>query len=418
MKIVHFSTTDKGGGAAKASLNLHNSFLSLGIQHYLLVLKKKTSDPMVIECPPSVLSKFAERLTLELNTFLVVRYFKLQEYWSLGLGRKQNIIFNKLVKSSDLLSLSWVSGFLSIEETAKIFNSGKPIVWTLYDMWAFTGGCHYSQFCNLYEKNCISCPQLAKPFFWDISNWVWKRKRQWNLENVTVVCPSHWLASCAAKSSIFRGVDIRVIPTGINLNVFSPMEKELCRDFFTFPQHKKLILFAADGGLLNERKGGMILQRALFELSEKMNDLPELVLLGGSSVADEVANHYKVHYPRIQNDRELAHLYAACDVTVIPSQEENLALTVLESMACGTPCVAFDIGGMPDVIQHKKNGFLAEPFDVNSLAQGIQWTLNHAQKEELAAKARKTIKKNFTIEKEAEQYKLLFQDKLSNRSYD
>jgi len=416
MKVVHFTTSDKLGGAAKASFKLHEFLTLSGMDHHLLVLRKKSNDATVTEVKPSRFSKYNVRIALEINTLLLSRYFHLTEYWSLGLARGPGLGSNEFYKSSDLLSLSWVSGLLSIKEIGKIFNSGKPVVWTLYDMWAFTGGCHYSQFCSLYEKDCIACPQLAKPFFWNISHWVWKRKVKWNLENVTIVCPSQWLALCAAKSSIFRGADIRVIPTGIDLNVFSSKGKECCREFFSFSKSKSFILFVADGGLMNERKGGALLEKALLELVGTMEELPELVLLGCSTVSADISCHYKMHYPQIHNEEELAQLYAACDVTAIPSQEENLALTVLESMACGTPCVTFKIGGMSDVIRHKYNGYMADPFNVHDLCSGLAWALENEGIINISENAKRTIENEFGLEQEAEQYTKLFQEKVSENN--
>jgi len=282
----------------------------------------------------------------------------------------------------------------------------------LYDMLAFTVGCHYSQSCNKYETSCEVCPQLNKPDFFDLARWAWaKKEKYWHCENLTVVCPSHWLASCVAHSALFRGVDVRIIPSGINEVLFSPSDAVTARNKFSLPKDKKLALFVATSGFENLRKGGPMFKQALLKLPEYMQELPEIVMLGAKSIPEDITRKYVVHIPKPASEKELADLYVACDLLLAPSQEENLALTVLEAMACETPCVAFNIGGMPDVIEHQVNGYLAQPFDVDDLAQGIDWFFSNSEYKTVSKKARETIVSGYTLNAEAEQYEALFIEK-------
>jgi glycosyltransferase involved in cell wall biosynthesis len=416
IKVTHLSSFDRGVGAAKANSTLHTALRVLDVDHRMLVLRKDLDDPTVQGQEAAMFFRLRARVALELDSRLIYRYYHPWEWWSLGLAGNTSIASHPIVKNADIVSLSWVSGFLSVNAIAGLLNIGKPIIWTLYDMWPFTGGCHYSAGCSRYTGGCGCCPQLGRKRHRDLSAWVWKRKhRQWKTDHLTVVCPSQWLADCARKSSLFATVDIRVIPTGVDTGVFHSRERKKARRALGLPQDKALVLFIASHGLGNERKGGQLLEKALLQLPEKnLSEPPDLVVLGGGRVSDEIALRFRVYDVRVQGDEELTTLYSACDVLIAPSREDNLPLTVLEAMACKTPCVAFHIGGMPDVIEHKINGYLATPFDSNDLAEGIFWLLSGSKLRQIGEKAAETIANGFTAVQEAQLYLKLYQEKLAS----
>jgi glycosyltransferase involved in cell wall biosynthesis len=227
-------------------------------------------------------------------------------------------------------------------------------------MWAFTGGCHYNQECDRYINCCGACPQLHSNKNWDISRWVWQRKaKAWQNLNLTIVTPSQWLAKCAISSSILQNQKIKVIPYGLETQTYKPIERHLARKILNLPNNKQLILFGAMNATSDLRKGFHLLQLALKSLRQAVcAEQFELVVFGASRPANEVDLSFKTHYlGRLSDDISLSLIYSSADVFVAPSIQDNLPNTVMESLACGTPCVAFNIGGMPEMIEHQKNGY-------------------------------------------------------------
>jgi glycosyltransferase involved in cell wall biosynthesis len=276
-------------------------------------------------------------------------------------------------------------------------------------MWAFTGGCHYSGDCEGYTKSCGSCPQLQSKTNWDLSRWVWQRKRKaWNNLNLTIVTPSKWLAECAKASSLFQGLRIEVIPNGVDIQKYKPINQAQARDILGLPIDKNLILFVSASAISDSRKGFQFLQPALQQLRHnlQLKDQTELVIVGSSPPIDPPNLGFKAHYlGRLNDDISLALLYAAADVFVAPSLEDNLPNTVIESLACGTPCVSFKIGGMPDMIDHRQNGYLAQPFEIKDLANGIAWVLMDSERHKaLREQSRKRVEKEFSTKQQVEQY--------------
>lgn len=416
MKIVHFNTFEGGGGAAKASLALHRAMLALGVDATLAVYRRISSDVSVIGLTPTRFAflefKFIPRFLSAIH-YLIYRPL---ETWSFGVFGSRSIIQHKKVNEADIISLSWVAWFLDIKAIGRLLEQGKPVVWTCYDMWAFTGGCHYSGECDRYISSCGSCPQLGKVSSRDISSWQWEKKNQlWDISRLTIVCPSKWLAECVQKSSLLGKVGrIEVIPTGVDESIFSPMSKSEARKLLGFPLERKLILFIASRGFENERKGGRLLEKSLHFLHAIYEGvLPEVVILGHRQGNSSLHKKFTIHSKQFSDDMSLSRLYSACDVLVAPSTADTLPLTVLQAMACGTPCVAYDVGGMGDVIEHQNNGYLAEPFDVEDFAKGIDFVLADAERYDLlAANGLNTIHAGFTSTYEAGQYLKLYEELL------
>jgi glycosyltransferase involved in cell wall biosynthesis len=315
----------------------------------------------------------------------------------------------------DIVNIHWAnSAFMQIETPNKL---NKPIVWTLHDMWAFTGGCHYSENCNRYTTNCGACPQLDSKTSNDLSYWVWKRKaKAWKNLNLTIISPSHWLAKCALSSSLFQNLRVETIPNGIDTEIYHPIDKSVARSLLNLPKDKKLVLFGALQSTSDKRKGFHLLQSALQYLSlSGWQEKFELVIFGDSQPKNQHEFGFKTYYlGTLSDDLSLALVYSAADVFVLPSIEDNLPNTILEAMACGTTCVAFNIGGMPDMIEHQKNGYLAQPFKIEDLAQGITWVLEGKERnQKLSNLAREKIEREFTLELQSHRYLSLFQSILS-----
>ncbi|MBL1177940.1 glycosyltransferase family 4 protein [Pantanalinema sp. GBBB05] len=412
MKVLLLSTSDIEGGAARSAYRLHQGFKQCGVATQMLVQVKSSDDPTVLDPPPNFRRDFAKsRPSFD---FLPLKFYP----------HKQGTPFScqwlpdglpKRVKalSPDVINLHWIgSGYVQIETLAKLL---PPIVLTLHDMWAFTGGCHYSQECDRYTQSCGACPQLGSTHNWDLSRWIWQRKAQsWRHLNLTIITPSQWLASCVRASSLFGEQPLEVIPYGIDTDLYRPCDRRTARNLLNLPQDQPLILAGAVNFSGDRRKGFHLLKTALQHLKQLSgHEQTELLVYGASPPQEGSAPDLgmPIHYlGTLKDDLSLVLAYSAADVFVAPSLQDNLPNTVLEALACGTPCVAFKIGGMPDLIHHEQTGYLAQPFDPVDLAQGIHWILESPDRQRtLAIAARHYAETTFPLTLQAQRYLALFQ---------
>jgi glycosyltransferase involved in cell wall biosynthesis len=293
----------------------------------------------------------------------------------------------------------------------------KILMSRLHDIWAFTGGCNYSSGCDQYIKFCGACPQLGSQKESDISQWVWQRKaKAWKNINLTIVTPSRWLAECARKSSLFHNLRIEVIANGLDDQVYKPIDQTMARKLLNLPLDKKLVLFGAMNSTSNRRKGFHLLEPALRKLSQdKSQENIELVIFGASQPANIPNFGLKTHYlGRLYDDISLALVYSAADVMTVPSIQEAFGQTASESLACGTPVVAFDITGLKDIVAHQQNGYLAKPFDVDDLAKGIAWVLEDKHRWlSLSQRSREKVEQEFTLQAQAQKYISLYRSLLA-----
>lgn len=413
MKLVMLNADDSSGGAAIATYRLHRGLLSIGVDSRLMVLNKYGDDATVTRLGPQTRLKRA----------IAYLYKRREAEFTSRCGERGNGIFSParcpddLARSVDaygpeLIHLLWVnSGFMKIE-TLKGFR--KQIVWTLHDMWPFTGGCHYDNGCGKFMQSCGDCPVLASGRDHDLSRDVWERKlRSWRDVPITVVATSRWMAKMAGASSLFRGRRIVVISNGIDTDKYKPLDKPTAREAWGLPHDKNLILFSAFTATSDKRKGNHLLVPALKKLAlEGWADSAELLVIGASEPETPPELGMKVHYlGHLQDEISQILLYSAADVTVAPSMQENLSNTVMESLACGTPVVAFNIGGMPDMIDHQGSGYLAKPYEVDDLAAGIKWVLeDHGRRDLLSRHARKTAVERYALKEVANRYVALYRE--------
>lgn len=418
MKTLLISYSDIQGGAARSAYRLHQGFQAVDFNSQMLVQTKHSSDKKIIGTSASSgIGNVISGLRLTLDRLPLRLYSKyLSVPYSLpwlpdNLTSKINQI------NPDIINLHWINGgYLNIETIAQL---NKPIVWTLHDTWAFTGGCHYNQNCQSYTSSCGSCPQLGSTKEQDLSRWIWKRKaKAWKNLNLTIITPSQWLAECARASSLFKDKRIEVIPYGLDIHKYQPMNRQFARDLLNLPQDKQLVLFGSLQATSDKRKGFHLLQPALKKLSASgWSDKTELVIFGASEAENSTDFGFKSHYlGTLNDDLSLALVYSATDVFIAPSVQDNLPNTVMESLACGTPSVAFNIGGMPDMIEHKENGYLAQPFQIEDLAFGIAWVLENEERlHKLSQRARSKAEQEFTLEKQAKNYISVFASLLKSK---
>ena len=414
MNLLILNTSDNQGGAAIATYRLHRGLRSIGINSHLLVQRKKTDDDSVIG-PLTKWQKTFAFLRLYLDV-VVTRLYRKRNKVIFSPAWLPESLATKVAKlNPDIVHLFWVcNGFLRIE-TLKKFK--RPIVWTLHDMWPFTGGCHYDDECGKFQQSCGNCPILHSEQERDLSRRIWKRKQKsWEGVPIVVVATSHWLADMARSSSLFRDQRIEVIPNGIDTEIYKPNNKEAARAAYNLPQDKHLILFSAFSATTDKRKGNQFLMQALEKMSQAgWGSKTELLLIGATRPENPSDIGMKVHYMgRLHDEISQVLLYSAADVVVAPSMQENLSNTVMESLACGTPVVAFDIGGMPDMIDHQINGYLASPFEPNDLADGMMWVLENKDRHDmLSRRARETVAERYALKAVANRYLELYQSILN-----
>jgi len=405
------SASDISGGAARAAYRLHRGLQNVSVDSQMLVQNKQSDDYKVIS-PASKLGKGIGKLKPTLD-ILPLQVYPQRDRSTYSVQWLPDQLAAQVAQiNPDVINLHWINGgYLKIETIAKF---RKPIVWTLHDMWAFTGGCHYNGDCMNYTNSCGTCPQLHSNKEKDLSRWIWQRKaKAWQNLNITIVTPSHWLAKCAASSSLLKDTRIEVIPNGINTEQYKPIKKSVARSILGLPEDKQLILFGAMSATSDPRKGFHLLQSALQNLSQSgWGERVELVVFGASEPNKPPELGFKSYYlGRLNDDISLSLVYAAADVFIAPSLQDNLPNTVMESLACGTPCVAFDIGGMCDMIGHQQNGYLAKPFDIEDLARGIAWVLEDEERlMKLGVNGREKVEQNFTLEIQANKYISVYKD--------
>lgn len=412
MKILHILSSE-GSGAGRAALRLHQGLLNERVDSSVLVLYKKSDNPLVNEVDKK--RSFYKLAQDKLSKQITNNFFNCSTTFSANIT--PSLILNSIQeRNADLINFHWIGReFLKIEDLKKFQT---PLVWTLQDMWPFTGGCHYSEDCDRYTQACGLCPQLNSKREKDLSKWVWNRKADaWKDIDLTIVAPGTWIADCARASSLFKHRRLEVIPFCLDTERYKPAEPSTARELLNLPTDKQLILFGAFSATSDQRKGFQLLAPALQHLSkEGWNNQVELVVFGSSRPQDPIDLGFKVHYlGRLNDDVSLKLVYSAADVMIVPSLQESFGQTASESLACGTPVVAFNATGLIDIIDHQQNGYLAKPYDVKDLAQGIAWVLTDRDRHQnLRNSARQKAEQAFPLELQARRYSSLYQELLKS----
>lgn len=415
MKIAMLNTFDGGGGAARSAYRLHQGLVRSGVASRFVTQYNKRADPAIV-CGTSRVEKLIALLRPLADMMPMKLYRKRdrrQPFSTAYVPVTQRV--RQAVAEADVLHLHWVvHGFINIPF---LRQARRPIVWTLHDSWAFTGGCHLPAGCHRYQEACGRCPQLGSRREADLTHLNWKRKlRAWRDVDMIVVTPSNWLAACARNSSLFTGRRVEVIPNGIDTEVFKPLERGACRRILNLPEDKHLILFGAMGATSDENKGFDLLRQAMAALPRQVAGKECMLAVFGAQRLDLPDLSMEVRFiGTLTDDIALSVLYAAADVMVVPSRQENLPNTIMEAMACGTPAVAFRTGGIPDLIEHQYSGYLAEPFDTGDLARGIAWTLEQSGSDSrLGNNARDKVEREFALEVVSERYMKLYSELSGN----
>jgi FkbM family methyltransferase len=297
-----------------------------------------------------------------------------------------------LIEKYDIMHLHWVAGLLDYHTMGQVVGS-KPTAWTLADMNAFTGGCHYSEGCKNFENECQDCPLIGENKYLPHKTWRIKKQAYERMDKLAIICPSEWIANLARKSSLFKDRPVHVIPNAYPTDQFTPIDQIEARKKLCLPFDKKLVLFGADVSS-NLRKGSDLLQKALkIYTSNTHNNLGDLeaVTFGKTPPLIDIPHHSLGSL----NEDQLAHAYSAADVFLSCTREDVGPMTVGESMLCGTPVVGFrSVGILDEIGSHQYNVYMAEPFDPQDLARGISWALESRMNDKsLSEKCRESAEK-------------------------
>jgi len=408
MKVLLINTFETKGGAAVACKRLAIALQKKGLDVTMLVRDKTTTDPFVETEVDSYFIRLYSKFTFiaeRLQIFIANR-FKKNNLFAISTASCGFKIHNSpLVHETDIIHLHWINqGMLSNREIGKLTRLGKPIVWTMHDMWPMTGVCHHSGDCTRYMEGCGYCKFLTKPSRHDLSYQVFRKKKDAICNrNIQYVACSEWLRNKTEKSLLLTANQMTNIPNPINTDFFVPGNQQKARQELLLPTDKKLILFGA--AIVSEKKKGIdYLIKATNLLTDLYNDV-ELVYFG--EVKSEISEAFglKTHALGYMSDMtKIAKMYQAVDCFVTPSLEENLPNMIMEAMSCGVPCIGFETGGIPEMITHLDNGYIAQYKSAEDLATGIRTVLAKSSEETFKVAARSFVLANYSESKVAEKY--------------
>lgn len=406
MKVIQLNHSDIVGGAARAAYRVHKAIREIGIDSQMWVDSYASGD-WTVHGPKTALSRTLTKLRASIGGNLHRPIFNtansvLHSPSIIPSGKTKNLNNS----DADLIHLHWVQGqMLSIAEIGRL---RKPVIWTLHDMWAFCGAEHYTEDSRWHEGYLKDNRPDHEAGF-DLNRYIWKQKQKHWRTPLQLVAPSNWLAECVRKSKLMENWPISVIHNPIDLEVWKPLEQSLARDLLGLPQNVPMLLFGAMDGGRDPRKGFDLLEGALHQLQKEMPQL-QLVVYGEVRPKNPPNFSCPVNYiGRLHDDLSLRILYAAADVFVLPSRQDNLPNTGVESLACGVPVVGFNTCGLPDIIDHLETGYLAKPFEALDLAKGIKWVLeSRVRLNQLRANARSKSCVKFCSILIAEQYRKLY----------
>jgi len=408
MKILLIGKHPTTGGAAIASSRLMEALRAKDVDVNMLVQEGENVQEGIHSTTHGLVKRWINlyRFILERLVFLrQERSSSIRFLFSLA-NTGERITRNSYFKEADVIHLHWINaGFLSLKSLEEILNSGKPVVWTFHDMWPFTGGCHYALDCSGYTRECGKCPYLKKPRKGDLSHRIWKKKKKLFKDRVVnVITPSGWLQGCVEASSLLQHWPVTTIHNPVSSQIFKPVDREeACRNLGLDPS-KKYILFGA-ATMKNVLKGFNYFLEASRKISGENGVEGDVEILLFGKTRDDVVQTFPMKTRNIafvQSVRTIVELYSVAHLFVIPSLQDNLPNTIIESMLCGTPVVGFKTGGIPGMIEHRVNGYLAEYKSSNDLASGMSWVLSTNSYEKLSAETRNLALKRFSMDRSVE----------------
>lgn len=434
MKILLLNTSDNTGGAAVACSRLMDALHANGVEVKMMVRDRSVDDRRIVGVcrrwwrrlldsitPGGCFAKAMERLLL-----LPAVGFSWRRVWAID----ANIMGTDITRSvefrdADVVHLHWVNqGMLSMDDISKIMKSGKRVVWTMHDLWCATALCHYAGDCTEFTnpEGCRRCPLTGGKS--SLAKRTWKEKKKTYARSraagkpLTFVTCSEWLGRQVRKSSLLCDYEVVSIPNPIDTSVFQPKEKTAIRKSLGLPTDGKVILFVSQK-VTDERKGAPYFIESMKVLAASAPDLKDkltVAVLGGHSddvvaaISSEENGGWKGYsFGYVMDRQKIVDIYNSADCYVLPSLADNLPNTIMEAMACGVPCVGFDIGGIPEMIDHESNGYIAVPGDSADLAHGIFYCLDDGNKQRLSDACVEKVQRTYSERAVAEKFMTLYE---------
>lgn len=421
-KVLHLSTL-QGGGAATAAFRLHQGLLNAGVDSSMLVVSPTTSQPGVewVACTdkeaptsfwPDILGSWQLELAKHKDRSPYLAFFSLPD---------SPIGIDTLISGFQIVHLHWIAGMLDLQRFRQtLVNSA--VVWTLHDANPFTGGCHYPQACRRYEHECHHCPQLGpkemhslfEPARDTVSDSWHKKLAGLRDQALTIACPSSWIHECSRRSSLLGSRPHHHIPYGVDTDVFHPMPMDTARCRLGLDLDASYVLFGATD-LRDYRKGIDLFRETIDLLLRRFRHRQFKILLFGGA-GQELTDRLPGECIWLGSlaEEKLCQAYAASNVYVLPSREDNLPNTSIEALACGTPVVCFDVGGLSDVVRAGDTGFLVPFPDVNKMADSIAHCLDMQPDDPIRVRCRTVAVTEYALSVQADRYVDLYQQILHN----
>ena len=417
MRVLIVNTSDRTGGAAVAANRLMMALNNNGVKAKMLVRDKLSDSLTVVALPKSPLLHW--HFLWERFVIFCQLQFSRRHLFEIDLANAGSDITRlPEFREADVIHLHWINqGMLSLNTIRKILRSGKPVVWTMHDIWPATALCHVTLGCRRFTSGCRQCRLLPDGGSDnDLSTSVWRKKqRMLDGESIYYVACSRWLEGEAKASALLQGQKITSIPNPIDTHVYKRGDRQEARRRLGLPLDRQYILFASQR-VTNENKG----MDYLVEACRLLHDLSSatILILGGH--AEEVAPQLSlpsIPLGYVNDERRIVDIYQAADVFVLPSLSENLPNTIMEAMACGLPCVGFRVGGIPEEIDHKRNGYVAEYRSADDLARGIRWVLTSNHREELSSDCVHKVSQCYSQQSVALRYIDVYQQAMAFKHY-
>lgn len=421
MNIVILNTTAKSGGAARAAYRLHKGFLNMNLNSVYLVKNEisKTENiyKLYDDYNDGKIENFIQANGIDLNRSSITNTYFSFNYENVS------ILDNRFIRNSDIVNLHWIDKFISENILMQLVRMNKKIVWTLHDEKPYTGGCHYTSNCKEFYNNCSNCIQLNQNINFLPSRVLHFKKEILKYADISIITPSQWLKNEAQKSSLFKHCRIECIPNSLELDIFKPYEKKFIREKFNIAIDNFVIMIGAANNKI-KRKGFDYFLKSIEKCLENksfyqkcLDGKIHIITIG---VVDE--RIYKLpikikNFGVIKEDKILAEIYNISDIFILPSIEDNLPNTMLESMSCGVPVIAFDIGGVPDVIINNENGYIVPSGNIVEMARKILFcseNINILKK--FGDNAVELMQRKFKIEDQASNYRNFFEELIDKKN--
>ena len=414
MKVLLISKAGGGGGAALAAYRLLLALRKQNLDVEMLVQDGGSKEEGIFSTTHGAFKRWINyvRFVLERIIFLpqekspAVRF-----HFSLA-NTGEDLTRNPHFIDADIIHLHWIyAGFISLNTLQKILKSGKPVVWSFHDEWAYTGGCHLALDCQAFTQECGMCPYLKKPGLNDLSRRIWKKKAGiFGEDDFTVITPSRWLHDRVRSSSLLGNFNTHVIPNVVDDSLFRPVDRDEAARRLGLKPEKRYILFGA-ASMKSAFKGFEFFREAVQLIHKELGDDSGIEILLFGKAKGDTADFFPLKTRNaglVDKVEDMVDLYSMADLYVNPSLQESFGYTILESMLCATPVVGFDAGAISELILHKENGYLADYKSGAGLAEGISWLLEPGNNKAASEKARSSMLERFKEEDTASEHIALY----------